>query len=282
MPLPRAEVAATVLRGEIVVVGGFLAHGGFSDRVDAYSPARNRWRRLPDLPVSMHHGMAAAAGGRLYVAGGYGESGILSSAFVLDGARWIRLPDLPGSRAAGGAAAIGNHLYVAGGVTDEVRIGDRRLAQEMLVLDLRTRRWSRRVGPTPREHLGVTASRGRLYVIAGRLAGLDTNLALVEAFEPASGSWRRMASVPGRRGGTAAAALKGTIVSAGGEEPTGTIRTVFALDTRTNRWRRLPNLRVARHGLGVVAAGGRVFAVAGGRVPGLSVSGVNESLALGG
>ncbi len=234
----------------------------------------------PDVPVSLHHGMAAAAGGSLYVVGGYGEDGILSTAFVLTGGRWSRLPDLPGSRAAAGAAVIGNKLYVAGGVTDELRIGDRRLARDMLVLDLVTRRWARVDGPTPREHLGVTASRGRLYVVAGRLAGLDTNLTLVESFDPAAGSWRRVASVPGRRGGTAAGALRGTVVSAGGEEPGGTIRTVYALNTRTNRWRRLPDLRVARHGLGVVAAGGRVYAVAGGRTPGLSVSGVNESLAL--
>ena len=262
------------------MVGGFLRDGGFSPRVDAYDPARNRWRRLPDVPVSLHHGMAAAAGGSLYLVGGYGEDGILSSAFVLTGGRWSRLPDLPGSRAAAGAAVIGNRLYVAGGVTDEVRIGDRRLAQDMLVLDLVTRRWTRADGPTPREHLGVTASRGRLYVVAGRLAGLDTNLALVEAFDPATRSWRRLASVPGRRGGTAAAAFQGTVVSAGGEEPTGTIRTVYALNTRTNRWRRLPNLRVARHGVGVVAVAGRVYTVAGGRTPGLSVSGINESLSL--
>ena len=49
LPLPRSEVAAATVGDELVVAGGFLADGRSSKRVDAYSPARNRWRRLPDL-----------------------------------------------------------------------------------------------------------------------------------------------------------------------------------------------------------------------------------------
>jgi hypothetical protein len=85
--------------------------------------------------------------------------------------------------------------------------------------------------------------------------------------------------VPGRRGGTAAGAVGRFIVSAGGEAPGGTIRTVFAYDTRARRWRRLPSLPTPRHGLGVVGANGRVYVIAGGRQPGLAgVSGANETL----
>ncbi len=282
MPAPRAEVAAAVVAGEIVVVGGFVEDGSSSSRVDAYSPTSNRWRRLPDLPVQVNHSMATASRGRLYVMGGYGSEGRpLRDAYVLSGNSWTKLPDMPGSRAAAGAAAVSGRIYVAGGVTDEGRIGGRRLATTMHVFDVANRRWSSAPGPTPREHLGVTASLGSVYVVAGRRAGLDTNLDVVEAFNPSTSRWRRLPPVPGARGGTAAAALRGTIVSAGGEQPGGTIASVYRLDTRTQRWRRLPNLRVARHGVGVVAVAGRVYVVAGGRTPGLSVSGVNEYLALG-
>jgi hypothetical protein len=54
---------------------------------------------------------------------------------------------------------------------------------------------------------------------------------------------------------------------------------VYAYELRTKRWRRLADLPTPRHGLGVVASGGRVYAVAGGPVPGLTVSGAVESLA---
>jgi hypothetical protein len=47
---------------------------------------------------------------------------------------------------------------------------------------------------------------------------------------------------------------------------------------RTGRWERLDDLPTPRHGLGVVAHSGRVYAIAGGPRPGLTVSGAVESL----
>jgi hypothetical protein len=282
IPLPRAEVAAAAVGNEIVVVGGFLASGDSSSRVDAYSPARNRWRRLPSLPVAVNHPMAAAARGRLYVLGGYSAAGPLRTAFVFFRGRWTRLPDMPEARAAAGAAVVGRTLYVMGGVTDGGRIGNRELARTGLALDLDGRRWSTIEGPTPREHLGVTAARGAVSVVAGRTAGFDTNLDVVEVYVPSRRSWSRLPAVPGRRGGTGAASAANSIFSAGGEATPGTIRSVYRFDLAARRWRRLPDMRTPRHGLAVVGFRGRVYAIAGGPTPGLSVSGANEYLVVGG
>jgi N-acetylneuraminic acid mutarotase len=275
MPVPRGEVAATALAGEIVVVGGFVASGQNAARVDAYSPATNRWRRLPDLPAAVDHAMAAAYRGRLYVAGGYGVARERrSAAYVLEQGRWRRLAPMPEGRAAAGAVVVGTRLYVVGGV------GPSKLATRAFAYDLRRGRWTAFPGPTPREHLAVTASGGRIYVLAGRRAGIDTNLTTFESYTPATRRWARLSAIPDSRGGTAAAALAGQIVSVGGEEPQGTIAEVYAYTIRTRRWRRLEDVPTPRHGLGVVAVNGRVYAVAGGRQPGLAVSGVNEFLAL--
>jgi N-acetylneuraminic acid mutarotase len=275
MPLPRGEVAATIVAGEIAVVGGFVADGRNSPRVDAYSPAGDRWRRLPDLPASVDHAMAAAYRGRLYVLGGYGVArDRLRSAFVLERGRWRRLRSMPEGRAAGGAVVIGTRLYVVGGVAPTG------LARRAMAYDLRRGRWSTIPGPTPREHLAVTAFGGRVYALAGRRAGIDTNVTDLESYRPGARSWTRLPPIPDSRGGTAAAALAGQIVSVGGEEPQGTIGEVYAYTIATRRWRRLADLPTPRHGLGVVAARGRVYAIAGGREPGLAVSGVNEFLPL--
>jgi non-specific serine/threonine protein kinase len=277
MPTPRGEVAAAAVAGEIAVVGGFVADGRNSPLVHAYSPRTNRWRRLPDLPASVDHAMAAVYRGRLYVLGGYGVGREKRrTAWVLDHGRWRALPPMPAGRAAAGAAVIGSRLYVVGGV------GPAGLAQQAFALDLRRRRWSTIAGPTPREHLGVTAFGGRVYALAGRRAGIDTNLTVLESYTPGARSWTALPPIPDPRGGTAAAALKGQIVSAGGEEPGGTIADVYAYDIGAQRWRRLPDLPTPRHGLGVVAAFGRVYTLAGGREPGLAVSGVNEFLPIGG
>jgi Kelch motif len=88
MPEPRTEVAAAVVRGEIAVVGGLTAGGAPSPRVDLYSPAADRWSRLPDLPAAVHHPLAASDGQRLYVVGGYGNpiggGGPTRAAYVFD------------------------------------------------------------------------------------------------------------------------------------------------------------------------------------------------------
>lgn len=273
---PRTEVAVAPLQGRIVVVGGFLASGGNSRRVDSYDPARDTWARLPDLPVSVDHAAAASWRGRIVVVGGYGaDRAPLRAAFLYDGRRWRRLPAPPEERAAAAAAATSDgRVWVVGGRTSSG------LATRTLSLDLRTLRWRVVRGPRPREHLAATAMGGRVYAVGGRLAGYDTNLGTVEAYEPRSNRWAQLPDLPDPRGGTGAAAIAGRIVSVGGESPSGTNRTVWSLRPGASRWASLPDLPTPRHGLGVVAFRGRVWAIAGGPQPGLTVSGAVESLTL--
>src|SRR3954449_4218320 len=75
LPVARTEVAGAAVRGEIFVVGGYLADGRSSPRVDIYSTRTRRWRRGPDLPVAVNHAMAASDHGRLFVIGGYSGAG---------------------------------------------------------------------------------------------------------------------------------------------------------------------------------------------------------------
>jgi N-acetylneuraminic acid mutarotase len=280
LPIARGEVAATSVGGEIVIVGGFLADGRSSPRVDAYASVTGRWRALPDLPRAVNHAFAASWHGRIYVAGGYGDGGRLRSAWVLDAGAWRPLPPLPYGLAAGGGAVVDGKLYLVGGVAGPSARSV--LVRRTLTLDLaRPDRWRFAPGPTSREHLAVVAAGGRLYAIGGRTAGFDTNVRLAETWRPGERGWRRLAPLPEARGGTGAAVVHGQIVSVGGEAPTGTIASVYAYDLARDRWRRLPDLATPRHGLAVAALAGRIYAVAGGRTPGLAVSDVNESLAPG-
>jgi N-acetylneuraminic acid mutarotase len=254
-----------------------LASGRNSSRADAYSPARNRWRRLPSLPTPVDHATTAGRGSELYVVGGYGPGSVaLSTAYVLRGGRWVPLPSMPAPRAAAGVAVANGKLYVVGGVEAPGRLG-----RDAFAFDFEARRWSVVAGPRPREHLGAAAVGGVVYAVAGRTGGLDTNLDVVEAYDPRANRWRAVPRVPGARGGTAAAAVAGRLVSAGGEEPGGTIRTVFAYNPATRRWTQLPSLTRPRHGLGLVGYRGRVYALAGGPQPGLTVSSSNQVLRLG-
>ena len=280
LPLARGEVAAATVGKNIAVVGGFLADGTSSARVDVYSPAAKSWRRLPDLPVAVNHAFSAGEMGRLYVAGGYGPDGRIRRAWVLDHDRWRALPPLPYGLAAGGAAFLGGKLYLVGGVAG---LPDRSvLVRRALVLDpTHPDRWRFAPAPAPREHLAVTVGGGRIYALGGRTAGFDTNLSLVESWRPGERAWRKEPPLPEPRGGTGAATIGTTIVSVGGEAPAGTIASVYAFDIPRRAWRRLPDLPTPRHGLGVAGAAGRVFVIGGGRMPGIAVSDVAESLAVG-
>jgi non-specific serine/threonine protein kinase len=223
--------------------------------------------------------MVASDKTRLYVVGGYGgplgAGSRLRSAFVLERGSWRELPRLPEPRAAGGAAVVRGSLYVVGGV------GASGPARRAYALDPGSRRWRRVPAPTPREHLAVTGAGGRVYALGGRKAGYDTNVATFEVWAPGTKTWRRLPRLPEPRGGTGAAVVGGSIVSVGGEAPSGTIGSVYAYDLARGSWRRLPDLPTPRHGLAVAALGTRVYAIAGGPAPGLTVSDVNEYLDLG-
>jgi non-specific serine/threonine protein kinase len=273
MPLARTEVVAATVGKEIFVLGGMTIDGVASNRVDAYDPARNTWRRVANLPLGVHHAMAAAAGGKLYVFGGYSAAGVPQrTAWVLERRKWRVLPRMLFPRAAAGAGFANGKIVVAGGIAAG------RLAKAALSFDIRTRRWKAIPGPTPREHLGVTSLAGRVYAVAGRTGGLDTNLLDFESYRPGDRGWTRLPPVPDPRGGTGAAGLNGQIVSVGGEEAQGTIAEVLTYRIAERRWVPLDNLRTPRHGLGVAAFGGRVFVIGGGTEPGLTVSTANESL----
>jgi N-acetylneuraminic acid mutarotase len=281
LPLARGEVAAAVAEGRIYIIGGFTSGGANSTSVQAFNPPTNSWAQEADLPLPVDHTMAAGHRGRVYVAGGYGPGrSSLTTLFAFTGDGWTRLAPMPEQRAAGGAAIVNGKLYVVGGTTSSTIGAPSTLAKTMLVYDIAADRWTSRRGPTPREHLGVTALGGKIYAVAGRTAGFDTNMRVMEVFNPKTGRWSKLPRVPGRRGGTGAAGTGRWIVSVGGEATSGTIRTVYRYDVKRRRWSRLPNLPTARHGLGVAAVGRKVYVIGGGTTPGLSVSQANESLAV--
>ena len=270
LPTPRSEVAAASDGDGIVVVGGFDGSGASVATVEIFDLETATWSTGPDLPIAVNHPMAAGFDGEVVVAGGYVGPGLANPtdrAFALRDGVWEELPPMPAPRAAGGAAVVDGRLYVAGG------LGPTGLAAEVLSFDPANGRWSTIEGPpTGREHLGVAGLDGELFVVGGRTGGIGSNLDAAEALDVAEGSWRELPPMPTARGGSAAAATSnGFVVSAGGEADAA-FDEVEAYDVSADRWFSLPPMPTARHGLGVVVVGTVVYTIAGGTVPGLSVS----------
>jgi hypothetical protein len=283
VPVPRTELAGAVLGDRIVVAGGLTADGAASDVVHVYAPDSNRWEAGPSLPLGLHHSGIAALGNRVYIAGGYTnrqgldwvpQSRVLSLA--LGERSWREEPALSGPRGGLAMAAAAGRLVAVGGTDDRGAFLRR---TEVFVPGQRS--WA--PGPDmaeARDHLAAAGSGGRIYAIAGRLGGLESNLASVESWDPsAGGPWRPEPRLNDTRGGTSAADAAGRPCVAGGEEPGGTIASVECL--AGGRWERVATLRVPRHGLAVAGLGDRLHVIGGGPEPGLFVSTAHEEFRVG-
>src|SRR5229473_5360758 len=73
-------------------------------------------RMETSLPVALEESGAAAAGGKLYVIGGFDAAGnSLRTVWVFDGSAWSAGPRLPLGLDHTSAATLDDHVYVAGG-----------------------------------------------------------------------------------------------------------------------------------------------------------------------
>jgi len=272
-PTARQEVAAAVLDGLIYVAGGLLADGTATDVVEYYDPGVNVWRPAAALPLALHHAMGAAFGDAFVVAGGFTADGTASDrVFGLRDGVWEELPAMPVARGAGGAAVARGMLVVTGGQTGDA------LVEPTAVFD--GEEWSTAAAiPTPRDHL-VVATDGRfVYAAGGRRRAIDATLDAFERFDPRSGTWSALDSLPVPRGGAGGAFLDGRLALVGGEggpaaNAGGVVARVDLYVSRSGEWERATGLDMTepRHGVGAVAIGPTLYVAAGGTVRGLGPS----------
>jgi galactose oxidase-like protein/Kelch motif protein len=276
IPTGRSEVAATVFRDEVYVIGGF----GGPRVVEIFDG--QRWRRGPDLPLGVDHPMAAAVteaagtGAGVYVLGGNAGAPTARSFRLAPGATaWTEIAAMPGPRSQAAAVAQGRFIYVVGGYDGQ------RLVGPTYAYESNADRW-RQVAPIPttRDHLAATMVAGRICAIGGRKLSLTTNLATLECYDPGADRWENAPAAPTARGGVGAAAVGNRMVFVGGEQPSGTYKEVEIFDADSGRWTRGPDLPNPRHGIGVVAVGRTVYVMTGGPTPGGSQTPVSEAIDL--
>ena len=273
IPTGRSEVAATVFRSEVYVIGGF----GGGRVVEIFDG--QRWRRGPDLPLEVDHAMAASVpdgvvGAGVYVLGGNaGAPTARSFRLAPDATAWREIAAMPSPRSQGAAVAQGRFIYVVGGYDGQ------RLAAPSFAYEADADRWRQVAAiPTPRDHLAAALVAGRVCAVGGRRLSLTANLATLECYDPGADRWEAAPDAPTARGGVGAAAVGNRLVFVGGERPDGTYREVEMFDAESGRWSLLPDLPTPRHGIGVVAVGRTVYVMSGGPTPGGSQTPISEAL----
>lgn len=286
MPTPRAEVAAAAIDRKIYVVGGFTENGQNSSTVEVYDTETDTWSSIEPMPERLDHAMAASANGKLYVMGGWRVFGEQASDAVYEydpaSERWRSVANMPFPRAAGAAASDSRGtIYVVGGVGPEPEVA--------LAYDLASHEWRRIASiAEPREHLAAAAVDGRIFAIGGRWSDRG-NVATVEEYDPSTDTWRGREPMPTARGGLAAAAIGYKIHVVGGESFGDGSRTfeeheVYRPESQLgdpgfgDTWETEDPLPTSRHGLAAAVVSDRLYVIAGGETPGLSVSGFVEIL----
>lgn len=264
MTVPRSEHPAVVFDGEVVVAGGLVsaAPGRFSATasVETFDPESGTWRSLPDLPAPRHHLMAASLNGRLFVIGGFADSGFAAVDEVwelVDGV-WHTRAALPRAVGAGAAVVHDGQVYVVGGAPDG----------GLFRYEPGVDRWTELNAPRePREHVAAVVHDGEIWAIGGRWEGQF--FSSTEIYDPATDTWTPGPSMNEARSGFGATAHDGSIYVAGGEvfDPDRALAGVARLDP-DGRWVQIEPLPFGLHGNPLVSDGSAIFVPGGSRRPG--------------
>ena len=273
----RDEVAATEADGIIWIFGGIRSDGAVTGQQEGYDADIRSWTDDDDLPVPVQNAMAVTWQGTPVVLGGWRTTSEKRDAtdqvWRVINSHWVELPHMLQPRAEAAAAVVGNRIVVTGGVdaggallnTTEVFDGTSwTLGAPML---------------TPRTNLAAASDGKLLYAVGG--SNGNTDLATVEAYDPAAKTWTTMAPLPEPRSDLGMAITDGRLVVVGGVSSGQVLKSVDAFDLMAKTWAGLPDMQTARHGMAVAAVEKSVYAIGGSTNAGdTQVTSAAEELAL--
>ncbi|MDP9402809.1 MAG: malectin domain-containing carbohydrate-binding protein [Actinomycetota bacterium] len=273
-PVARFEAQSAAVGGKLYVFGGFGTSKPLeaSSRSDVYDPVRNTWTRLADMPEAVTHAATAVDGRSVFLIGGYvgaypGRASEGVWVYRVDNDTWTAGPALPAARAGGASAVLDNRLHFFAG-TD--RDGIDRGEHWALRLDIEGAVWQRfgNLFPNPRNHLGGVAVAGRIYGIGGQHRRDESagNQAEVDAWDPVTETWARVADLPAPRGHISGSSLVhgGRIVVIGGAlNGKKAAPDVAMYDPGEDAWLRLPPLPSGRNSPAAAVLGEQIVVTAG-------------------
>jgi hypothetical protein len=294
LPAGRSRAAAVGFppNGRVYVLGGEYNNGSTDMPIEEFDPLASTWTERANLQTGVSNAGAAVIGDAIYVPGGYGGTpaavrNTLQVYYPLQNrADTITTDPLPAARFGAGVAALDGKLYVIGGMDESL------VARNTVFEYDPTRpagsRWQARASmPTARVYLGAAALGNLVYAVGG-IPGVATDLATVEAYDPATNSWSTKRPMSTPRGGPA-------VVGVGSGAP-GCGGYLFALgggwtqyteaaeryDPATDTWQPITALPAARRTLFAAYSPSTFALVAGGGWDGTYSSRVDSITCSGG
>lgn len=225
----------------VYTFGGTSSDNGFTGGpVKAYNVATNTWSGRQSFAHIFYSNGVAKIGNKLYFSGGYINAGNLPDAsrelwaYDYSNDRMIKKANLPIFSAEGVSGVINGKLYILPGACNGNGYPSAGYCAEE-----QTRRFyrydpvtntvvTRPSAPHFHRRGAAVVIDGKFYV-AGGFAGFDTPVTALDVYDPATNTWRTLASIP-KGGGASGGTLNGQfyVVAPG--------RT-YAYNRITNQWR---------------------------------------------
>lgn len=240
LPVNLDHIQGAVVGGKVYLIGGLTSWpDGDVRTVYIYDPATDSISQGSPMPSGRGRGAGGVAvhQGKIYYAGGL-HNGVAVSMFdVYDPAtdRWTTLPNMPTARDHFHAAVLNGKFWAIGG--RNVQPGQTIAANQAFTISSGTWQTGFEPLPTPRAGTATVVLGGEILVIGGEGGGRAWDD--VEAYDPATDSWRTMRDMITARHGIQGAVCDGGVYVAGGATDQGgghatSVHEVFFLGSSTS------------------------------------------------
>lgn len=254
LSIPRDDFATAVIGDQIWNFGGMSGNRGSRlDTIEIYNTRTDSWRFSDNvMPEGLASFEAAAIGDKVFLFGGLdrnSEASDFSAVLDTSSGKWRQLPPLPAPRYSHTVTLHDGLIYVIGGE------GAQGPVERVDIFDPDTGEWSTGA-PMPQargSHDAVSAG-DAIYVLGGWLDSGPTDL--VQTYDPDIERWVVADPLPEPVSRAGAAVLDGRVW-------VSWHAFSFVLDIDDGTWSPANPLTLSRHGLGYVALGDSIYAIAG-------------------
>ena len=270
MPTKRSNMTVGAIDGIIYVVGGY-EFSGYLAVNEAYDPLADTWTTKAPLPAprETRGSNNAVLDGKLYMIGGNASGKCSSLNEVYDPAtdRWMTKAPMPTPRCHLAVVELSGLIYALGGTNTNGLVE----YNTVEVYDPRTDTWGTVTPmPTARQDVGAVSLNGILYAIGGGNPALnpgDSELNIVEAYDPVSNKWTTLPPMPTTRSAMAVGVLNGMIVVVGGVTNEKAASTVDGYDPKVGAWTNLMTVQASRSYSSAVTINNVMYAFGGNATP---------------
>lgn len=244
--------------------GASKAREDAGSAVDATDAGASAWSARASLPAAQQESSVVAAGGKVWVIGGFSASAqVVTTVLVYDPSsdRWQPGPSLPEALHHTNAAVVGDVIYIAGALrgTDFTATGVvYRLTPGATTWEART---SMPLG-SERGASFVGAIDGKIFVAGGLRGGV---VADVSVYDTAADAWAALPPLPAARDHGASAVVGGKLYAIGGRGGTATTNTneVLAFDPAEKEWTTRAPMPTSRGGCMAAVLADRILVFGG-------------------